>query len=336
MGRGRRPNLALEPTRALQTQRAFRQRKAQHLANLEDSINSLTQENAKLRKLLHLDPPTSKSLYSPNGPSSPLASPPSSSTSSSVPTSRVTVAQQTASIPTGIPTPRSGSAKSSASGSGSASGSYATQSATFTAAASPASAAFANNGASEDYYKRHPVRQNTNTSANRAHPLPHSTSGTDSASSPSRQSSWSNNLDHSPAGFNRHANLPPNGGVHSSYYPNSNSDTASALAYGRSHYASAPSVATPAVGYGMDHQRYAEYNNGMRASYGSGSSPIAMVATTPIPTATGASPNNYYGSRSLYESLHSPRVVVRSVQSPRERARAVAAAGQDMEAGARD
>lgn len=56
MGRGRRPNLSLEPTRALQTQRAFRQRKAEHLASLEDSVARLTQENAKLRKLLHLPP----------------------------------------------------------------------------------------------------------------------------------------------------------------------------------------------------------------------------------------------------------------------------------------
>ncbi|CBQ67893.1 conserved hypothetical protein [Sporisorium reilianum SRZ2] len=55
MGRGRRPNLALEPTRALQTQRAFRQRKAEHLANLEESVKILSDENAKLRKLLQLD-----------------------------------------------------------------------------------------------------------------------------------------------------------------------------------------------------------------------------------------------------------------------------------------
>lgn len=56
MGRGRRPNLALEPTRALQTQRAFRQRKAEHLATLEESVAQLREENAKLRKLLHLEP----------------------------------------------------------------------------------------------------------------------------------------------------------------------------------------------------------------------------------------------------------------------------------------
>ncbi len=48
--------MALEPTRALQTQRAFRQRKADHLANLEESVKLLTEENAKLRRLLHLDP----------------------------------------------------------------------------------------------------------------------------------------------------------------------------------------------------------------------------------------------------------------------------------------
>ncbi|PWZ02533.1 hypothetical protein BCV70DRAFT_196774 [Testicularia cyperi] len=56
MGRGRRPNLALEPTRALQTQRAFRQRKAEHLANLESSVKQLAEENEKLRRLLDLDP----------------------------------------------------------------------------------------------------------------------------------------------------------------------------------------------------------------------------------------------------------------------------------------
>ncbi|SPO21076.1 uncharacterized protein UTRI_00553 [Ustilago trichophora] len=56
MGRGRRPNLALEPTRALQTQRAFRQRKAEHLAQLEESVRLLSDENAKLRRMLHLEP----------------------------------------------------------------------------------------------------------------------------------------------------------------------------------------------------------------------------------------------------------------------------------------
>ncbi|KAJ9476683.1 hypothetical protein PHBOTO_000359 [Pseudozyma hubeiensis] len=56
MGRGRRPNLALEPTRALQTQRAFRQRKAQHLATLEQSVQLLEDENSHLRKLLNLAP----------------------------------------------------------------------------------------------------------------------------------------------------------------------------------------------------------------------------------------------------------------------------------------
>lgn len=60
MGRGRRPNLALEPTRALQTQRAFRQRKAEHLASLEDAVKQLSEENAKLSKLLHMEPSSSK------------------------------------------------------------------------------------------------------------------------------------------------------------------------------------------------------------------------------------------------------------------------------------
>lgn len=56
MGRGRRPNMALEPTRALQTQRAFRQRKAEHLAGLQDSIDQLTEENNRFRQLLNLEP----------------------------------------------------------------------------------------------------------------------------------------------------------------------------------------------------------------------------------------------------------------------------------------
>lgn len=83
MGRGRRPNLALEPTRALQTQRAFRQRKAQHLATLEEKVQLLSDENAKLRSLLHLEtqsahPPShlvqsaSKTSASPPAPSASL------------------------------------------------------------------------------------------------------------------------------------------------------------------------------------------------------------------------------------------------------------------------
>lgn len=56
MGRGRRPNMALEPTRALQTQRAFRQRKADYLAGLQDTIDQLTKENNRFRQLLRLEP----------------------------------------------------------------------------------------------------------------------------------------------------------------------------------------------------------------------------------------------------------------------------------------
>ncbi|CDS02053.1 uncharacterized protein SPSC_02732 [Sporisorium scitamineum] len=94
MGRGRRPNLALEPTRALQTQRAFRQRKADHLANLEESVKILTDENAKLRKLLHLDPRSSSTL----APSPKLKS--SNSPVSSTPYAAIAPAK-------GVPTPTS-------------------------------------------------------------------------------------------------------------------------------------------------------------------------------------------------------------------------------------
>ncbi|SPO20157.1 uncharacterized protein UTRI_00553_B [Ustilago trichophora] len=86
MGRGRRPNLALEPTRALQTQRAFRQRKAEHLAQLEESVRLLGEENAKLRRMLHLDPnppTTNTKASSPPAAAASASASPSTSTSHS-------------------------------------------------------------------------------------------------------------------------------------------------------------------------------------------------------------------------------------------------------------
>ncbi|PWN98994.1 hypothetical protein FA09DRAFT_359605 [Tilletiopsis washingtonensis] len=49
MTRGRRPNLSLEPSRQLLTQRAFRERKAAHLRSLEEAVERLEAENAALR-----------------------------------------------------------------------------------------------------------------------------------------------------------------------------------------------------------------------------------------------------------------------------------------------
>ncbi|PWN41915.1 hypothetical protein IE81DRAFT_153483 [Ceraceosorus guamensis] len=50
MARGRRPNLDLEPSRQLLTQRAFRERKAAHLRDLEEAVKKLRAENAALRR----------------------------------------------------------------------------------------------------------------------------------------------------------------------------------------------------------------------------------------------------------------------------------------------
>ncbi|CAO1630191.1 unnamed protein product [Sympodiomycopsis kandeliae] len=50
MTRGRRPNLSVEPSRQLQTQRAFRQRKAAHLQELEETIQKQKQEILLLRQ----------------------------------------------------------------------------------------------------------------------------------------------------------------------------------------------------------------------------------------------------------------------------------------------
>lgn len=52
MTRGRRPNLTLEPSRQLQTQRAFRERKAAHLKHLEDTVKSQADKILQLKKRL--------------------------------------------------------------------------------------------------------------------------------------------------------------------------------------------------------------------------------------------------------------------------------------------
>jgi hypothetical protein len=49
MTRGRRPDAGLEPSRQLLTQRAFRQRRAAHLAELEEKVSRLERENAALK-----------------------------------------------------------------------------------------------------------------------------------------------------------------------------------------------------------------------------------------------------------------------------------------------
>ncbi|PWN88525.1 hypothetical protein FA10DRAFT_268710 [Acaromyces ingoldii] len=51
MGRGRRPDTTLEPSRQLLTQRAFRQRRAAHLSELETRVKDLERENAELKAL---------------------------------------------------------------------------------------------------------------------------------------------------------------------------------------------------------------------------------------------------------------------------------------------
>lgn len=52
--RGRKPNDQLPPSRAREVQRAFRLRRAEHLAALEERINLLESENSQLRALLSL------------------------------------------------------------------------------------------------------------------------------------------------------------------------------------------------------------------------------------------------------------------------------------------
>lgn len=55
MTRGRRPDAGLEPSRQLLTQRAFRQRRAAHLADLEEKISRLERENATLKGIEYVE-----------------------------------------------------------------------------------------------------------------------------------------------------------------------------------------------------------------------------------------------------------------------------------------
>ncbi|EUC59243.1 bZIP transcription factor [Rhizoctonia solani AG-3 Rhs1AP] len=54
--RGRKRNDNLPPSRAREVQRAFRARRKQHLAALEERIDVLEAENARLRQMLALPP----------------------------------------------------------------------------------------------------------------------------------------------------------------------------------------------------------------------------------------------------------------------------------------
>ncbi|QRV93338.1 bZIP transcription factor [Ceratobasidium sp. AG-Ba] len=54
--RGRKRNDNLPPSRAREVQRAFRARRKQHLAALEERIDILETENARLRQMLALPP----------------------------------------------------------------------------------------------------------------------------------------------------------------------------------------------------------------------------------------------------------------------------------------
>lgn len=56
MTRGRRPDPDLEPSRQLLTQRAFRQRRAAHLAELEETVMKLERENASLKGIEYVEP----------------------------------------------------------------------------------------------------------------------------------------------------------------------------------------------------------------------------------------------------------------------------------------
>lgn len=55
MARGRRPDNSLEPSRQLLTQRAFRQRRAAHLAELEAKVRKLERENASLKGVAYVE-----------------------------------------------------------------------------------------------------------------------------------------------------------------------------------------------------------------------------------------------------------------------------------------
>ncbi|CAD6901111.1 unnamed protein product [Tilletia controversa] len=71
MARGRRPNLELPVTPSLNAQRAFRERKRQHLTDLEDSVQRLTNENEELKRKLRSS--SASASPSPSSSSSPAA-----------------------------------------------------------------------------------------------------------------------------------------------------------------------------------------------------------------------------------------------------------------------
>jgi cell shape-determining protein MreC len=54
MTRGRRKDTTLSPSRSLIVQRAYRDRKAKYLADLEDRCHKAEEENKRLRKELEL------------------------------------------------------------------------------------------------------------------------------------------------------------------------------------------------------------------------------------------------------------------------------------------
>jgi hypothetical protein len=54
MTRGRRKDITLAPSRTLAIQRAYRDRKAKHLADLEDRCRKAEEENERLRNELEL------------------------------------------------------------------------------------------------------------------------------------------------------------------------------------------------------------------------------------------------------------------------------------------
>ena len=54
MTRGRRKDITLPPSRALVIQRAYRDRKAKYLADLEERCRKAEEENERLRKELQL------------------------------------------------------------------------------------------------------------------------------------------------------------------------------------------------------------------------------------------------------------------------------------------
>ncbi|KAJ1305151.1 hypothetical protein OPQ81_000187 [Rhizoctonia solani] len=81
--RGRKRNDNLPPSRAREVQRAFRARRKQHLAALEERIDVLEAENARLRQMLALPPSDRQPLgRGPTGREPPRRPPPDAGTNS--------------------------------------------------------------------------------------------------------------------------------------------------------------------------------------------------------------------------------------------------------------